>query len=83
MLAPKVVHYFRLWQVPLVKGELGLEKRRLAYLESARAVYHEGYQKVRMCALRSRPPSSRFISSRKAFLESPHHEVCVSGRCKI
>lgn len=45
---PSLIAQFRTWQIPVVGEELGsAEKRRQAYLSGARALYNEGYRKVR------------------------------------
>lgn len=44
---PRLVQTIRLNQIPLSGKDLGsYEKRRMAYLGSARKVYTEGYRKV-------------------------------------
>lgn len=45
---PYAVHAIRIAQIPVVGTELGgVDKRRQAYISSARKLYNDGYRKVR------------------------------------
>ncbi|KAF4982776.1 hypothetical protein FZEAL_1677 [Fusarium zealandicum] len=47
-LYPLLITAFRLWSIPTVGDELGsAEKRRKAYLASARKLYNDGYRKFK------------------------------------
>ncbi|KAF4509818.1 hypothetical protein G6O67_001762 [Ophiocordyceps sinensis] len=45
LVVPSALHHARMSAIPLVGGEIGsLEKRRMAYLTSSRALYNQGYR---------------------------------------
>lgn len=54
-VVPHVLNALQISKIPIIGSELGsLDKRRQAYISSARKLYNDGYHKVRLTMLPKR-----------------------------